>query len=279
MGKSPFSREGMKPLRDAFRALARMLRARFDAQDAAGKHATELGLRREQVLADFLREHVPPRSGVGRGEVMDSRGDIARQCDVVVYDALHAPLVQTNEASQVFPAECVYAAIELKPILSVAALKKAVENVVTVKELDRSAVVAQHGGHHIYHGRRENPPPFGAIFALASCDVRKRLVPALAELLGPMRPELRVDCVCVLDEALVYHFAPVELASGEVTVRPSVVGEHTKLGYYASGEDTLLLFFLFLLHQMNLKERFPPDFLRYAAALELPAPTVYDDGT
>lgn len=259
-------------LQGKFRAAAAVLRARFEAMKQGGKHAGERGLRIEQVLIEFLREHLPPRYGVARGEVVDSRGRVSRQCDVVVYDALHAPMLLSNEISRVFPAECVFAVIEVKSNLARDALAKAVEVVVGVKELDRSAVVAQHGGHRMLHGIVANPVPFGAVFALSGMDMQRTLVPALDEFQGHVRPVLRVDCVCVLDAALAYYFAPP--AEGRSWV-PSVATEKTRLGYYASGEDTLLMFYLFLMHQLAMRELFPPDLLRYAAGFQPPEQFVY----
>ena len=258
-----------------FQAESGVLRQRFEATRAGGKHRYEKGLRNEQVLIDFLAEHLPPRYGVSRGEVMDSKGGIARQCDVVVYDALHAPMLQTSAPSRVFPAESVYAVLELKPILSAQELEKAVRVVRSVKELDRSAIVASHEGHRLYHGPRMNPPIFGGIFGLKSADIATAVVPAVARHHLRVPFTQRVDCVCVLGKGLVYHFMKVSHPRvGERWV-PAVLRRGVELGHYECGEDVLLLFYLFLLWQLNAKDLFPPDLLRYASALAEHSPKVY----
>lgn len=104
-------------LRRKFRAEQRALRAKFDARLAGGKHTYEKGMRVEQVLIGFLREHLPPRYGVARAEIVDSKGHIARQADVVVYDGHHAPLLQGSGGAKVFAAESVHAVIQVKPEL------------------------------------------------------------------------------------------------------------------------------------------------------------------
>ena len=262
-------------LQAKFRAVSRALRASYEADSVGGSHGGKKGLRRESVLAAFLARHLPPCYGVSRGEVVAADGAGSRQVDLVVFDAHHAPLLQGSEASRVFPAECVYAAIEAKDDLNQISLAKAVENVASVKRLARSAIVEQHGGHGIYHGPKENPPVFGAIFALRSSDVAKSIVPFLADLHVALPEEEWVDCVCVLDRALIYHFAYMVNPLGEGRWLPSVLDPDTRLGHYESGEDTLFLFYLFLLYQLNAKELFPPDLMRYARIAPMLQPIIH----
>jgi hypothetical protein len=261
-------------LRAKFRAEQRALRAKFDAQIAGGKHTYEKGLRHEQVLIDFLREHLPPRYGVSRGEIVDSKGHVARQADVVVYDAHHAPLLQGSEGSKVFASESVYAVIEVKPKLSRTSLADAVGAVATAKALDRSAIVATHHGHRLIGGPRENPPVFGAIFSLKGTSP-DYIVPALADLHGAMPWQQWADAVCILDEALIYHFAKRKGKDGQEGWSPTVLTSDSRLGYYDSKEDTLFYFYLFLLYQLSAKELFPPDFVRYAAGHPGPPLRIY----
>jgi len=275
----PAWRRRVRPhLQAKFRAESQALTARMDAGRAGGKHTYEKGMRREQAAIEFLREFLPPRYGVARGEIVDSKGGVSRQCDIVVYDALHAPVLQRAEASQLFPAECVYAVIEVKPSLDRGSLPKAVANIAAAKALDRSAIVAQHGGHRLYHGPKANPPIFGAVLSLHSPSVHDSMVPCLREHQQELPREQWVDAVCVLDEALIYWFEMDPKGRGLPDWVPTVQKQGACLGYYESGEDTLLLFCLFLLHQLNAKELFPPDLLRYIDGLGTPALHVQVEG-
>ena len=268
-------KEAGRALRDKFRAMSKGLRSSFEAHVAGGRHTYEKGLRNEEVLIKFLAGLLPPKYGVSRGEVVDSKGGVARQADVVIYDAHHAPLLQAGETSQVFPAESVYAVIELKPSLNRTTLAEAVEMVRSAKALDRSAVVTTHGGHRLFGGPQPNPPLFGAIFALKSSHIERLIVPALADHHGKLRPEHWVDCICVLDSALVYHFLKSPAPSGADDWAPTVLCKDARLGYYDSREDTLLLFYLFLLFQLNAKELFPPDFIKYVEGFPVHGAKVY----
>jgi len=257
-----------------FRALSRMLRASYEATSVGGRHPGEKGLRRDSALGDFLRAHLPPRYGVSRGEILDSTGRTSRQIDVVLYDALHAPLLQSTDASRVFPSECVYAAIELKTNLNAKSLDEAFRNIATAKALDRSAIVEQHGGHRIYDGPKQNPPLFGAIFALDSTVKPGHLAKRLLALHSGLPPALWVDAVCILDRSLFYHFALTTDARGVEYWTPTVLSKDSRLGYYISKADTLYLFFLYLLYQINAKDLFPPELMRYARMPDIPGPLI-----
>ncbi|HUT35211.1 MAG TPA: DUF6602 domain-containing protein [Planctomycetota bacterium] len=262
-------------LRAKFRSVSKALRASFEAESVGGVHRAEKGARREQVLRDFLTRYLPPCYGVGSGEIVDSRGWCSKQIDIVIYDAHHSPLLQDSDASRVFPAESVYAVIAFTPFLSAAELGESVANVTSAKNLARNAIVADHDGHRIYHGPRENPAPFAAIFALGAPDTGKALVPRVAELHRGKVPDAWVDCICVLDQALVYHFLPVEVGRDKLRWAPTSCLEDACLGYYASGQDTLFLFYLFLMHQLNARSLFPPDLLTYADILTGISPQIH----
>lgn len=260
---------------ERFRAVSRMLRASYDALSAGGRHTTEKGRRREDALIEVLRAYLPPRYAVSRGEIVSAKGQISKQIDVVIYDAFHSPLLQDSESSSIFPVECVYAAIEVKPHLDRSALNAAVENIQSAKALDRSAVVAVHGGHRRYHGPRQNPALFGAVFALDGGDPATSLVPRLAELHGRVPRELWLDCACILDKALIYHFARTEDTGDWVF---STISRASRLGHVELGDDTLLLFYLCLLYQLNSRELFPPDLMCYARGIRPLRPHIHGDG-
>jgi len=257
-----------------FRGMSRALRGSYDAARVGGRHAGEKGMRREHTLHEFLRRHLPPRYGVARGEIVSARGEVSRQVDVVIYDALFSPLLQSADASGVFAAESVYAAIEVKASLNTTDLAEAVYNIKSVKALSRSATVREHGGHRRLHAARANPPIFGAVFAPKGSNIPKRVFPGLEEHNRQLPRELWIDCVCILDKALLYHFVRGGQPPGFLHWIPSVLSEESYLGYIEAKKDTLMIFFLFLLHQINSKDLFPPDLLQYAQGLPVPAPVV-----
>ena len=256
-------------LKAKFRAVSRELRARWEGGRASGRHAGEKGLRSEGALKEFLARLLPPKYGVSRGEVVAATGEVSKQMDIVIYDAHHSPLLEECEASRVFAAESVYAVMEVKPHLHPALVAEAVRNVGSAKVLDRSCIVEEHGGHRILHGPRRNPPIFGAVFAFDGGDM-EALGAQLHKVQSRLARDVWVDCVCVLDKAVFYHFRPLGEEADQW--QPAFIGRNTLLGYWDAGEDALLLFYLLLMHQLNARDLFPPDLHRYTAALrEVPA--------
>jgi len=256
-----------------FRAVSKQLRASFEAYSVGGRHSYEKGMRREGALRDFLVHHLPARYGVARGEIASSKGQMSRQVDVVVYDAVCAPLLQESEASALFASESVYAAIEVKARLGRSEILEGVENIRSVKRLDRSAIVP------VLHGQPMpmpgNPPVYGAIFAFEGPDPREHALPQLGELRLETPIEEWVDCVAILDVGLIYHFRKVEREGRPIEWEPTSWNEKAKLGFYATGEDTLFVFFLYLLFHLNLFELCPPDLMAYAAGMDLPPPVIF----
>lgn len=167
-----------------FRAASREMRARYESASLVGRHGGDKGLRREDALRGFLREVLPPKYGVGRGEVVSALGDISKQMDIVIYDALHAPMIFTSATSRIFPAESVYATIEVKSRLTVATLDSCIENILSVKRLPRNACTDHVDGHAVdslpgAEPEIESPPPFCGVFAFEAMDLRRKIFPAL----------------------------------------------------------------------------------------------------
>ena len=247
---------------ETFRSLSRAMRARFETC-GAGRHEADKGQRRESALREFLRAQLPGRYGVTRGEAIASLGEASRQADVLVYDALCAPVLLATDASMLLAAESVYAAIEVKPNLRVHDLKTAVRNIASVKSLSREAIVRSMPPRA--DEPRENPVPFGAVFAFTS-DAPARLLDKLVALHAKLHPSLWVDCVCILDRAVIHRFG---FAPGPIGWSPEFATLRTPLACIGAGADSLLLFYLLLCADLNAKTLRPPDLLHYAAGMEL----------
>ena len=245
-----------------FRAMSRSLRSRVDEVDSGGRHHVERGQRREGAVREFLRAHLPPRYGVTRGEVVAATGEVSHQVDVLVYDALSAPVLLESEGSRLLAAESVYAAMEVKPRLSVTELRSAVANIRSVKALSRAAALRGGGG-----GTPDaSPPVFGVVFSFGSVD-RRVVARELRAAQEGVPPSLWVDCVCVLDDMVVHRFVD---APGVWT--PAAAATATPLACVPAGEDSLLYFWRLLLQDLNAKRLAPPDLTQYVHGVGFPEP-------
>jgi len=241
-----------------FRGLSRALRGRFEAC-LGGRHAAEKGQRREMALIELLRTHLPARYGVTRGEVIASTAECSNQADVLIYDALTSPTLLATDTSCLLAVESVYAAIEVKPRLRVGDLKKAAANLRSIKAFPRTALLRPYAPDASDRGQPEsNPPVFGAIFAIES-DPPARLLQALDDIQRPLDPALWVDCICILDQAVLYRVGAGTSSPGwtsDFGQRP-----HTRIA--RTGLDALLFFYLTLLQDINTKTLLPPDLTHY----------------
>ena len=89
--------------------------------DSKGKkliHPGEYGMYRESICKDFIRFLIPRRLEIDQGFLINSTGDVSTQCDIIVYDSLSAPLIETGERQRFFPVESVCAVGEVKSVLT-----------------------------------------------------------------------------------------------------------------------------------------------------------------
>jgi hypothetical protein len=252
-----------------FRGLGKALSARLEVAET-GRHPGDKGRRREGALRDFLREHLPPAFGVTQGEAVAAGGQASRQMDVLIYDALHAPVLLASDSSSLVAIESVYAGIEVKPSLSASTLMAAAENLASLKALPSSALMRPPVGYDPEKMPTRNPAAFGAVFAYES-DPPIRLLDALCEVCKDRPPELWPEAIVVLDKAVIYRqgFRPAALGWSWQYAR-----NRTPFLCVEAGANSLLFFYLMLLQDLNAKTLLPPDLMKYALTLGLPEPTV-----
>lgn len=112
-------------------------RSLSDARELIG-HEGEKGGASEEVWRQLLRKYLPLRYQVGTGFVVDSANQFSEQLDVVIFDRQYSPLVFELGARKIFPAESIYAVIEVKQEVSAATIKYARNKVRAVRELYRT---------------------------------------------------------------------------------------------------------------------------------------------
>lgn len=115
--------------------LNRLLSAKL-CQSEIIDHNLEKGQGNEQALRDLLISYLPKRFGVGKGKVTNSSGQLSRQADIIIYDALNCPTMFIDEnENQILPIEGVYKVIEVKTTLTSSTLRDAFTNLLSVHEL------------------------------------------------------------------------------------------------------------------------------------------------
>lgn len=84
-----------------------------------------------------MRPFLPECFGLGTGQVFDLNDNMSKQIDIVVYDAIHSNVLLKNHKSNLFPCESIYGLIEIKSNLSTDELLKSLDNIASIKQLQR----------------------------------------------------------------------------------------------------------------------------------------------
>lgn len=231
---------------EIFKGISSMLLAEFDQVQHQIPHLGERGTQRENSLATLLQKYLPGKFSMGTGQVLDIRGNISRQCDIVIYDALNCPLLLAEEGYQLFPAESVFGVVQVKSVYDASTAADAVQNIASVKLLERDQPIA------------------GAIFAFRSRYKREPKIVtaanALRRLNNTIAPEARVDLVCILADGVLsnYKSAPDWGRSGSGL-----------LAVLEAAPSNLLLFLYWLIEILEERESFMPDLVGYATGGEI----------
>ncbi len=108
---------------------------REDLAQRMVKHPGELGVAREEIIRRFLRAYLPARFEISTGFVFDSKGNVSKQLDIVIANALVCPRFETAGGTRFYPCESVVAVGQVKSSLTRdAELRSALANLESVKE-------------------------------------------------------------------------------------------------------------------------------------------------
>ncbi len=76
------------------------------------------GGEREELIREFLREHLPSRFAIARGEIRDRNNNRSREFDALIFDRTVSWKLYRHRQSEVLPIEAVYATVEVKKRLT-----------------------------------------------------------------------------------------------------------------------------------------------------------------
>ncbi|GAB3442402.1 DUF6602 domain-containing protein [Insolitispirillum peregrinum] len=104
------------------------------------KHPGDKGDASEQVWIDLLNNYLPRRYQVTKGHVVDSKGKISDQIDLIIFDRQYSPFIFKFKNKTFIPAESVYAVFEVKQVLNNKYIKYAREKIASVRTLHRTSI-------------------------------------------------------------------------------------------------------------------------------------------
>jgi hypothetical protein len=171
----------------------------------ATRHAGLKGTGAEEILAQFLRTRLPSSLGVTTGHVVDANGQLSRQADVIIYDALRTPVLFQSalDGWDVVPAEGVLAVVEVKMHLRAADLPSIAANCKSVMDLDREAYIGTPAPRFSAHGR--SWPELPIYYSLFAFESDATYAASLNGLLKDCEVHKRIGSVCYLDRGVNLH--------------------------------------------------------------------------
>ncbi len=127
-----------------YAALEEELHAQLQVRRGAHRNAEAKGEASEDVWIDLLTSHLPRRYQVGKGILIDARGNESDYIDIIVYDRQYTPLVFNRDGTLYIPAESVYAVIEAKQELTRGNIVYAGKKAASVRRLRRTSAPIVH---------------------------------------------------------------------------------------------------------------------------------------
>ena len=183
------------------------------------KHKGLSGGRREDLLRDTLRDFLPARLAVERGEIISTDGRRSDAVDLIVYDAFETPVLDRSQGGGVVvPIEGVYAVIEVASKLGGPKLGEDLENIRSVKHMTRRAWFHDGGGVQYSH-RTSEWPILGFCFGYDSIRL-PTLIAHLHELDDPEDAANNVDMICSLSKGCILNGVPLLDAEGRPREHP-----------------------------------------------------------
>ena len=141
-------------------AFAETAESVFFNDDGKLIHPGEFGRYRENICKQFLKFVTPASLDIGTGFIINTSNKVSHQCDIIIYDVQHTPLLESEEKQFFFPVETIAAVGEIKSVLSKKALSEAIQKLARVKvlreEVKNPAIIKKDRGtgydpsNHIY---------------------------------------------------------------------------------------------------------------------------------
>jgi len=187
--------EGRPVLERLFLGHQAALRSELERARGVIDHPGLKGDASEERWRDMLTLHLPRRYRVCKGQVVDSRGGISEQIDVIIHDAHYCPLFLQEGGTCFVPAESVYAVFEAKQELTAAYVKAAGAKAASVRQLFRTSTAI------LDRGEKKPPRPpteiLAGVLALAA-SWKDGLGDSLKKAFAELSDSARLDLGCVL---------------------------------------------------------------------------------
>ena len=229
---------------DLFDLAAQEMLRSLEESRAALSHGLSKGEANESVVRRFLEERLPKSVGIGRGQIVDKYGNRSKQLDVIIFDALNTPVLWIDDAHEhrLFPSESVSAVIEVRTRLHASDVPSIIENMLSVKSLDKTSFYSGNTGpieflSRVYGEEYELVPTFYFVFAFESGRL-DRIYEAISAGTAETPISSRIDSMVSLEHGVMLWQDP---DTENVSAAPEGSDWNLK---YVETDYALLLFYL-----------------------------------
>ena len=170
-------------------------------------HRPSAGANKESIVKEFLRQHLPTRFGLSSGLVFSLDGGCSKEADILIVDAQNNFPFYGESDKKIWPAEAVYAMLEVKSKLTPAELDDAMQKGVRFKQLRRQFLDFARG-----EGPRGLKDSLFIIWAFESAEV-DRVEETLLEHMRKVAIHNRPDLIIVPDKFVMLGGSLAELIS------------------------------------------------------------------
>jgi len=223
---------GKAVLERLFLAHQAALRSELERARGVIDHPGLKGDASEDSWRVMLGRHLPKRYRVCSGQVVDSRGGISEQIDIIIHDAHYCPLFLQEGGTCFVPAESVYAVFEAKQELDAGYVKAAGGKAASVRSLFRTNAPILDRGEK--KPARTHTEILAGVVALAAVW-KDGLGDGFKTALGNLSEDAHLNLGCALDAGA------FELTHED--------GQQTLV--IAPAEAALVTFFLRLVHRLQ----------------------------
>ena len=227
----------------------------YNSTESVYENAFDRGDPREDFVRKFLKIYLPKKYGITTGKIIGLNGNLSRQADIIIYDALNSPIVFDEEYGkefQIIPAESAIAVVEVKSIMTYETYQDTIANIKSFKAIS---------------GVKNDA--FGAYFSYSPPILNtKDEVNKYQHNIGSMTKvseswkDIRIGCVLPNNKHKMLDFSfesqPCFLylknkISGDETVPKELIKEINQLGqfFYADYKSILHVFMFVLIDNLN----------------------------
>lgn len=233
-------------LQEFFRGASKVLYSKF-TNSREIVHSGSKGDNRELFIKEFLGQFFPQKYVIGRGEILDSAGNISRQADIVIYDE-SIPTFDYG-STQHFLSAGVLAHIEVKSKLTSPELKKALSITESIKALNKDTI-------------GDVPQTlFSFIFAYEGQQWHS-YKKTFFEHYKRQDLDNMVDVVCVLNKYVIVNKYVTTKFFNTPFIKTDI-DDDMVMKHIASGEDSLMLFFLVIYETICKRGISTPELVKY----------------